>query len=61
MKRRVRVVEDVTLSDIELADQARTYIQPLKLGDIRVLPRHTVKINPTLEAENVPIQQIYRL
>lgn len=61
MTRKILVVEGVTFSEIELADQARTYIQPLKLGDIRVLPRHTVKINPTLEAENVPIQQIYRL
>lgn len=56
MKRRVRVVEDVTLSDIELADQARTYIQPLKLGDIRVFPRHPI-LTPPYEVENVPIQR----
>lgn len=57
MTRKIRIVEDVTLSEIELADQAVTFIQLAKTHNIKVHPRHTEIIDPTYEVENVPIQR----
>lgn len=57
MSRRIRVVEDVTFSEIQLADQARTFIQLAKPRSIKLLPWHTAKMDAACEIENVPIQR----
>lgn len=56
MTRKIRVVEDVTFSKFELADQARTFIQLAKPRSRKLLPWHTTR-DEAYEVENVPIQR----
>ncbi len=57
MTRKIRVIENVTLSEIELANKASTYIQLGKARNIEFHPWHTTR-DEAYEFENVPIQQV---